>query len=116
MAKLKTNFDKILETLEAKPVDMKKVYEDRKKQIESAQKKWDAEYKKEQKRIENLFCPCCKSKEKSHVLKSTSNGVFGPGYHSTVTDDYYVCMNCGAHYSDIKKKDLGKRPYDSLFR
>lgn len=100
---------------EAKPVDMKKYYEDRKKQLEKAQKKWDSDYQKEQTRIQNMVCPCCKGKEKQHVFKFTSNKVMGPGYHSSVTDDYYVCLKCGAHYSDLKKKDLGSRPSDKMY-
>lgn len=94
----------------AKPVNMNSLYEETQKRLEILQNQWDKMYKEEQDRINDMECPLCKSKDKNHIVKYVSNGVFGPGYHSKVTDDYYVCNSCGIHFSDLKARDLGKRP------
>lgn len=73
-------------------------------------KEWDAAHVKEENRIKNKKCPCCKSPSKEHVLNYKHNGIFGPASHSTKIDDYYICKGCGVHYTDINKKDLGERP------
>jgi len=62
------------------------------------------EKEKEQERINQMKCPSCKSSFKEHVIKSESNGVFGPGYYSHVTEEYYVCKECGIMYKDLNKK------------
>jgi transposase-like protein len=57
----------------------------------------------EQERIDKICCPSCKSTNKKHVVKSDSNGVCGPGYSSWITDEYFVCKDCGTRYEDLKK-------------
>ena len=55
-------------------------------------------------RINNMICPVCKSTNKQHIIKSKSNGILGPGHYSTITDNYFICKDCGVHYSDLNKK------------
>jgi C4-type Zn-finger protein len=58
----------------------------------------------EQNRIEQMECPVCKSNDKTRNNLVKDNGVFGPGCESHVVLTYYVCNDCGVHYSDLKKK------------
>jgi DNA-directed RNA polymerase subunit RPC12/RpoP len=58
----------------------------------------------EAKRLENIECPLCKSKNKKHINIRKNNGIIGPGYHSSSIIDFYLCLDCGIHYSDINKK------------
>jgi len=60
--------------------------------------------KEEQNRINKLECPSCKSTDKEHIVKSGSNEVCGPGYHSWVIDEYFVCNDCGTMFKDISKR------------
>jgi protein-arginine kinase activator protein McsA len=60
--------------------------------------------KEEQERIDKLKCPSCKSTDKEHIIKSDSNGILGPGYHSWLIDEYFVCNNCGIMFKDISKR------------
>lgn len=69
---------------------------------EKKKKEREAE-EKEQKRFNNVKCPVCKSKDKSRIVKGRDNGVFGPGYHYHVEDEYLVCKKCGVMYKDLKK-------------
>jgi len=62
------------------------------------------EEKEEQERIDKLKCPSCKSTDKEHIIKSNSNGIIGPGYHSWLIDEYFVCNNCGIMFKDISKR------------
>ena len=103
-----TDPNEILKML--KPVNTEKWAKEAERRIKREQREWDRKNEIETKRLENLSCPCCNSKKKQHVVKSKNNGVIGPGFHSWVTDDYYVCLDCGVHYSDSNKSDIGKRP------
>ncbi len=71
-------------------------------------KAYEKALKEERIRIENMECPVCSSKEKGYFIQSENNGICGPGYHSYVTQEYYICKRCGVHYSDINKKEINK--------
>jgi rubredoxin len=58
----------------------------------------------EEKRIKNLKCPVCQSTSKSFHSTGSSNGIFGPGYHYSETDSYWVCNKCGVMYKDLNKQ------------
>jgi transposase-like protein len=58
----------------------------------------------EKNRIDQMECPVCKSNDKSKNNLIKDNGVFGPGFESHVVLTYYVCNDCGVHYSDLNKK------------
>jgi transposase-like protein len=58
----------------------------------------------EQNRIGQMQCPVCKSQKKTYNNLSNNNGVFGPGYYSHTILEFYVCDDCGVHYSDLNKK------------
>jgi C4-type Zn-finger protein len=87
----------------AKKVDLSNWYKNRKKAEEAEWKRRAEEKELEEKRINSIICPCCKSKEKIHHIKRENNGVCGPGYNSWVTEDYLICKDCGIHYSDVEK-------------
>jgi len=87
-------------------IDWEARKKDQEKKIKASQERYEKESKEESARIENMECPCCKSTEKERFLKSIDNGICGPGYHSRITDDYYVCQGCGIHYTDLNKKDI----------
>ena len=75
-------------------------YEKREKEKQEARK--EAE-RIEQERIDHIRCPSCQSNNKKHVVKRDSNGVCGPGYASWITDEYFVCKDCGTRYEDLTK-------------
>lgn len=77
------------------------------------QNAWDEANAKEQERIKNLCCPMpfCASKNIERRQERKSNGVIGSGYHSNIVSDYYICQECGLHFSDVKKVTLGPRPH-----
>ena len=75
-------------------------YEKREKEKQEARK--EAE-RIEQERIDHIRCPSCQSNNKKHVVKRDSNGIIGPGYASWVTDEYFVCKECGTRYEDLAK-------------
>lgn len=111
---------KIVERKKPTAEEIKAKEEEAEKKYQTALAKYNKEKAKEEKRIKNLPCPCCKSINKQHILKHKSNGVMGAGYHAYVTDDYWVCEGCGVHYSDINKpeKELQipvKQDYISYF-
>jgi transposase-like protein len=111
--RIKINFETINEG-KFEPVDMKKVYEDQKKMEAEDLERYKSEVKKEEKRIKEMTCPSCKSKEKNHYVNRESNGIFGPGRASWLVEEYYICMKCGIHYSDLNKKEISK-PYKGFF-
>ena len=100
-------------TTNTKTKDVKKAvfdWQEEKRKKEEAAKRAIA---REERRVKNMKCPVCQSTKKEHVVKTDNNGVFGPGGHSWVTEEYYVCKNCGAMYKDLKKPK--KKPgYDSF--
>lgn len=87
-------FDLDVEPIEALDVDaILKEKEETKERIRQA----------EQGKLDKMKCPVCGSTNKEHVVKTNNNGVFGPGYHSWVTEDYFVCKDCGVMYKQVKK-------------
>lgn len=111
--RVKINFESINKG-KWKPIDMTKVYEESKKQYEKSLERYKKDKAAEEKRIEKLTCPNCKSKDKKHILKYESNGIMGPGSRSWTTDDYYICQSCGIHFTDLNKKDI-QPPSRGLF-
>ena len=98
-----------------KDIDLKKVFneeewnkqiQNHKKEVEEDKKRYEKEIKQEQKRVKNMKCPTCKSTKKEHVVNSKNNGIFGPGYRSWITDEYYLCLGCGVRYEDLNKKEI----------
>ena len=73
---------------------------------EAEKRKRDEEQKareKEERRIADLKCPSCKSKNKKYFERRDSNGIIGPGYRSWIVDAYYVCQDCGTMFKDLQK-------------
>jgi transposase-like protein len=60
----------------------------------------------EKERINKIPCPVCKSTNKHHHTKYENNGIMGPGYSSWLVDEYLVCLQCGIHFSDLRKNEL----------
>ena len=88
----------------AVPVDMEALYK-RAHELKEKQEQKEAEERRLEKiRIDNMTCPLCKSNSKAHHVVSNSNGIMGPGHYSSPVMDYYVCKDCGIHYSDLNKK------------
>lgn len=75
-----------------------------KKAMEEENRIKEEKKKEEQKRIDNLKCPCCKSTNKKHIVKSNDNGIFGPGYKSWVIEEYFTCLDCGVMFKDVEKQ------------
>jgi transposase-like protein len=75
-------------------------YQNMMKKQEEAENKAREE---EKKRIEDMKCPVCKSTEKGFVSHGKDNGIFGPGYHYSETDSYWVCHKCGVMFKDLNK-------------
>jgi hypothetical protein len=69
--------------------------------LEFEKKKKKEEEEKE--RINNIPCPACTSTNKHHHKKYENNGIIGTGYSSWLIEEYLVCLQCGIHFSDIKK-------------
>jgi transposase-like protein len=66
----------------------------------------EAQLKKEneeKERIDKIKCPACKSTNKHHHKKYENNGILGPGSASWIVEEYLVCLDCGIHFSDLKK-------------
>lgn len=76
-----------------------KEYEESKKKAEEIEKK----------RIDDMKCPVCKSTDKGFVSHGKDNGIFGPGYHYSETDSYWVCHKCGVMYKDLNKPQKSGR-------
>ena len=67
---------------------------------------WENKKKKEQEeknRIDKIPCPVCKSINKHHHTKYKSNGIMGPGSASWLVEEYLICLDCGIHFTDLKK-------------
>ncbi len=84
-------------------IDYEKRRADSEKRYELLLKEYEAKMEAEKSRFENLSCPVCKSKDKKIESQSTSNGVFGPGYHSSILFEHIVCQACGILYKDLSK-------------
>ena len=87
---------------EWKPVDMSGWYERRQLQEEGERNRKIEEQRLEKERIDNIQCPLCKSTDKIHHIKRESNGIYGPGHSSWITENYLICKDCGVHYNDLK--------------
>lgn len=85
------------------PIDMNEYFNRLEQERKEADERAKIAAEIESERIENMTCPVCKSNQKKHYVKSNNNGVYGPGSYSWITDDYYICLECGVHYSDINK-------------
>lgn len=57
----------------------------------------------ESQRVADLSCPSCKSKEKQLHQHTTNNGIIGSGFKRTIHNEYYICLGCGIHYTDVYK-------------
>ena len=96
--------DKLDEILKnAEPVDWEKHYEEEKKRKQQAALNKELERIAEARRVDNLQCPVCNSIDKNIIRKTNSNGVYGPGSRSWVTEEYIICTNCGVMYKDINR-------------
>ena len=85
------------------PIDMSGLYESMEESRRLEEEKKRIERETEEKRINDIECPLCKSKDKINHIKRDSNGVMGPGHSSWITDQYLICKGCGIHYSDVTK-------------
>ena len=103
----------MLKTEVYKPVTID--VEEIKRKLKESQDEWSALKESEEKRISDMKCPSCDSTDKGHHVKYESNGIIGPGSHSRVTEDYYICQKCGIHYSDLNYKKLPKYPDGAYF-
>lgn len=102
MGKIKSPLKQLEEKgIIGKPIDLDPDWY--RKHLEEEKKAKEDARLKEQKRIDNIKCPSCKSTNKKHVIKSESNGIFGPGYRSWVTEEYFVCLECGTMFKDLEK-------------
>lgn len=110
----KINFELINKYKNSTPIDMSKAYEDAKKRMEEDQARYKRELEDEKLRINNLKCPCCKSKDKRHYCRRDGNSIIGPGSRSWVVEEYLICSKCGIHYSDLNKKEI-QSPSKGLF-
>lgn len=85
--------------------------------IKAANEKYDMDLKtyeflvrEEEQRILDMECPVCKETHKNNIIITQRNGpvIYGGRNPDSKVSDYYVCMGCGIHYSDINKKKLDK--------
>jgi len=88
---------------EGTPIDMSDFWAKQKDREKAELQKKIKEQELEQKRIDDIQCPVCKSTTKYHHIKSKNNGIMGQGYNSWIVEDYLICKGCGIHYSDITK-------------
>lgn len=90
-----------LKRSEGTPIDMSNFWKDRLKRESNELEARQKELEQEKERINQIKCPVCKSIDKIHHIKRDSNRVYGPGYSSWITEEYFICKSCGVHYSDI---------------
>jgi uncharacterized protein YbaR (Trm112 family) len=95
----------MLKDLKAIPIDWNAVNARMQQDKEEAAKRLEEEQRIEGERFNNIQCPVCKSTNKTNIVKTNSNGVFGPGYHSWILEEYLVCDDCGVMYKDLKRFD-----------
>jgi transposase-like protein len=111
--RVKINFDSFsAPSAKRTVIDYSKVFEEKKAREEEDLERYKKEVKEEELRIEKLSCPVCSNSKKRRFITAESNGVMGPGYHSRITNDYFICETCGIHFSDLNKKEI-KQPYNS---
>lgn len=85
------------------PIDWEAHYKEVNLQQEQLAAQKEAARLAEEKRIAKIKCPVCKFTKKTRFVQSRNNGVIGPGYHSHIENEYYICLECGIHYSDLNK-------------
>lgn len=88
---------------EGTPIDMSLVHINMKKREEAELERKRLEREEEEKRINSIKCPLCTSTNKINHVKRGSNGIYGPGHSSWITEEYLICKDCGVHYSDLYK-------------
>lgn len=49
-------------------------------------------------------CPACESEDTYLHEKRENNGILGPGYSTWVVESYWVCDDCGIHFTPKKTK------------
>ena len=54
-------------------------------------------------RMKGVECPCCKSTNVKENNITKSNGVFGPGHHTSTVFSYILCLDCGVMFQKIEK-------------
>jgi hypothetical protein len=89
------------------PIDMSDFYKRQKEREEQERIRKQEEAAAEQARIDSLECPLCKSVEKHRHRQTGTNGILGPGRSSWTIEDYFICLGCGVHYSDLKNMQKG---------
>lgn len=106
--RVKINFKTIngLEGFKPLEIDWEARRKEQQEQIEADKKRYEEEVAIEAKRVKKMCCPACKGTEKNRIRKTENNGVYGPGCRSWVVDDYYICLGCGVHFTDLKQKDI----------
>jgi len=77
--------------------------------LKEQQEKENLARKAEQQRVNKLKCPVCCSTKKAFHSKGHDNNIYGPGYHYTETDSYYVCQECGIMFKDLNKPQKSGR-------
>lgn len=99
----------VVEELKSIWMDPSKIFKELKEQQDLSEELYNAQMKEEEERIFNLCCPLCKSNDKYLHIDYSTNGVYGPGSSSRVTNEYYICNECGILFKDLHKKDI-QRP------
>ncbi len=56
------------------------------------------------KKLEGLFCPCCKGTNIHLSQAIDSNGIMGPGSSSWVISEHFECNDCGVMFKDVRKR------------
>lgn len=92
-----------LEDINYTKIDLTNFWEDKRKREEAEALRIKAEREKEEKRVSDIKCPVCKSKNKLPYVERGNNGIYGSGYSSWIVREYLICKECGVHYSDIEK-------------
>jgi transposase-like protein len=99
----KTTLEKLLKEGKVRTIPDIDFMESYKECIDRKNKEFREAKEKEEERISAITCPSCKSTDKEHIVKSNNNGILGPGYHSWIVDEHFVCKKCGVMYKDLNK-------------
>lgn len=62
---------------------------------------WEEKKIEEDNRINKITCPVCHLTNKKHVRVPYDNK---NTTQENLVYDFFICQNCGTHYSDINKK------------
>ena len=111
--RVKINFKSVNGLEGFKPIDMTKMYEQRRKELDKeisdSQERYKKETSDEEIRISKLKCPCCKSIKKFSITISHHDGQLilgGRNAPAQILADYNVCQDCGVMYVDLNKKKI----------